>query len=100
RVGLTKEAAEEKGFEILTKEIEVSSMPKAIMIEEERGLFTSVVDKNTGRILGVSLFGPNSEEIINIVKIAIDEEWKYTDLRDRIFTHPVISESLNNLFDV
>lgn len=100
RVGYTKKAAEEAGYEVITNELPVSALPRAKMMGEERGLFTAVVDKKSKKILGVSLFGPRSEELINIVKIAIDHEWLYSDMRDQIFTHPVMSESLNNLFDV
>ncbi len=100
RVGYTKKAAEKAGYDIITNDLPVSALPRAKMMGEKRGLFTTVVDKKTNKILGVSLFGPRSEELINIVKIAMDEKWAYSDMRDQIFNHPVLSESLNVLFDI
>lgn len=100
RIGLTKEAAIEAGYEVMTNEMPVTAVPGAHVIDDNRGLFTAVVDKKTERILGVSLFGPRSEEIINIVKIAIDKKWLYTELRDQMFNHPVMSEALNGLFSL
>ena len=38
--------------------------------------------------------------MINIVKLAMDAKLPYTALRDMIFTHPTMSESLNDLFQV
>ncbi|MBO1001364.1 FAD-dependent oxidoreductase [Pseudogracilibacillus auburnensis] len=100
RVGHTKESAEKDGYEVVVNNMPVSSIPRSHIMNDQRGLFTGIVDKQTGQVLGASLFGHSSEELINIVKIAIDHKWLYTDLRDHIFNHPVMSESLNNLFDL
>ena len=49
-------------------------------------------------ILGVTLFAPDSSEVINEVAIAMKTGQDYTFLRDFIFTHPSMSEALNDLF--
>ena len=36
--------------------------------------------------------------MINLIKLAMDAKLPYTVLRDQIFTHPTMSESLNDLF--
>ena len=36
--------------------------------------------------------------MINLVKLAMDAGLPYTVLRDAIYTHPTMAESLNNLF--
>lgn len=100
RVGLIKKAAVEAVYDVMTNEMPVTAVPAAHVIHDNRGLFTAVVDKKTKRILGASLFGPQSQEIINIVKIAIDKQWPYTELRDYMFNHPVMSEALNGLFSI
>ena len=46
------------------------------------------------------LFCEESYEMINIVKLAMDAGLDYTVLRDQIFTHPTMSEALNDLFAV
>ncbi|MEG1215020.1 MAG: pyridine nucleotide-disulfide oxidoreductase, partial [Leclercia sp.] len=65
---------------------------------DTRGMLKAVVDVNTQRILGVSLLCVDSHEIINIVKTVMDAGLPYTVLRDQLFTHPSMSESLNDLF--
>ncbi|HFO8074266.1 TPA: hypothetical protein ACHGHB_004745, partial [Escherichia coli] len=39
-------------------------------------------------------------EMINIVKMVMDAGLPYSILRDQIFTHPSMSESLNDLFSL
>ncbi|EOW2426209.1 hypothetical protein ACOT2Y_000364 [Campylobacter jejuni] len=46
------------------------------------------------------LFCEESHEMINIVKLAMDTNLKYQVLRDQIYTHPTMSESFNDLFDI
>ena len=36
--------------------------------------------------------------MINLVKLAMDAGLPYTALRDGIYTHPTMSEALNDLF--
>jgi pyruvate/2-oxoglutarate dehydrogenase complex dihydrolipoamide dehydrogenase (E3) component len=100
RVGLTAEEAKEKGYDIAEGKLPVSSHPRAHVINDLRGLFKTVVDKKTNKILGASLFGPESPELINLVKLAMDMDVPYTYLRDQMYNHPVMSESFNALFAV
>ena len=100
RVGLTAKEAEEKGYEIAEGKMSVASHPRAHVINDLRGLFKVVIDKKTDKILGASLFGPESPELINLVKLAMDLDAPYTFLRDQIYNHPVMSESFNTLFAI
>ncbi|WP_249872176.1 FAD-containing oxidoreductase [Oceanobacillus saliphilus] len=100
RVGLTAKEADEEGYEIMEGKLPVASHPRAHVIDDLRGLFKVVIDKKTEKILGASLFGPESPELINLVKLAMDLDAPYTMLRDQIYNHPVMSESFNSLFAV
>lgn len=100
RVGLTEQMAQEKGYDVVTQKVPVRTIGRAYLIRDTRGLFKSVIDANSGKILGVTLFGPRSEELINSIKIAMDANWNYQDLRDHMFNHPVMSESFNALFTI
>jgi probable pyridine nucleotide-disulfide oxidoreductase len=57
-----------------------------------------VVDGGTGLILGVSLLGPESGEVVTTVQTAMPAGLPYTALRDMIITHPTMTEGLNLLF--
>jgi pyruvate/2-oxoglutarate dehydrogenase complex dihydrolipoamide dehydrogenase (E3) component len=57
-----------------------------------------VVDAGTGRILGCAVLGIEGGEIMAMIQIAIMGGLSYTALRDGMFAHPTLAESLNTLF--
>ncbi len=63
-------------------------------------MLKAIVDMDTKRILGAELFCEASYEMINLIKLAMDHQLPYTAIRDQIFTHPTMSESLNDLFSL
>ena len=60
----------------------------------------AVVERDTGQILGCAILGVAGGEVMSMVEIAVLGRLPYTTLRDAIFAHPALAESLNNLFDV
>ncbi|HDK5687768.1 TPA: FAD-containing oxidoreductase [Staphylococcus pseudintermedius] len=100
RVGMTATEAREKGYDILENQVAVNTMPRHKINNDTRGLFKAVVDTKSGQVLGATLYGQQSEELINIVKLAIDQQLPYAVLRDNIYTHPTMAESFNDLFNV
>jgi pyruvate/2-oxoglutarate dehydrogenase complex dihydrolipoamide dehydrogenase (E3) component len=73
------------------------AIPKARLLNETDGLLKLLVEKSSGKILGCTLFCADSHEMINFVSAAMKLGADYTFLRDFIFTHPTMSESLNDL---
>ena len=98
RVGMTEKEAVEKGYEVKTGRLEAMAIPKGKIEGVTDGLLKTVVDAKTDKILGCTLLCNTSHEMINIVAVAIKAEQKYTFLKDMIFTHPTMSEALNDLF--
>lgn len=98
RVGMSEEQARASGAEVQIVTLPVTAIPRARVMDDTRGMLKAVVDVNTQRILGVSLLCVDSHEMINIVKTVMDAGLPYTVLRDQIFTHPSMNESLNDLF--
>lgn len=98
RVGMTEKEAREAGFEVKIAKLAAAAVPKAKVLKKTTGLFKAIIDTKTGKILGAHLFGAESHEIINIIKVVIDAGLPYTVLRDGIFTHPTMAEALNDLF--
>ncbi len=99
RVGMSEQEAIEKGHSVRVCRLMASAIPKALVLEQPVGLLKAIVDEGTGRILGAHLFCEESHEMINIVKLAMDAGLPYTTLRDMVFTHPTMSEALNDLFN-
>ncbi len=100
RVGMSEQEALEKGYSVKVSKLPAATIPKALVVENPSGMLKAIVDEKTGLVLGAHLFCEESHELINIVKLAIDAKLPYTVLRDMIFTHPTMSESLNDLFNI
>ncbi|NLU23299.1 MAG: FAD-dependent oxidoreductase [Clostridiales bacterium] len=98
RVGMTEAEAAAKGFDVRVARLPAAAIPKAQVLKKPVGFLKAVVDGKTGLILGAHLFCAESHEMINLVKLAMEAGIPYTALRDGIFTHPTMSEGLNDLF--
>lgn len=96
--GMTEAVAKQQGFDVLTVSMPASAIPKAKITEDTQGLLKAVVDANTDKILGVQLLCAEAHEMINFMQLAIKFGLTYQQVRDHIFTHPTMSESLNDLF--
>ena len=71
---------------------------RALETDESRGFMKAVVDADTGQILGCAILGIEGGEVMAILEVAMMGKVPYTALRDGIFAHPTLAESLNNLF--
>lgn len=100
RVGLTAKEAQSQGYNYIENTLLVSQIPRHKINNDARGIFKVVINKDNDMILGATLYGKESEEIINLIKLAIDQHIPYQTLRDTIYTHPTIVESFNDLFNI
>lgn len=98
RVGLTEAQAREAGHEIRVATLPMSRVARAIELDETRGMMKAVVDAATGRILGAAVLGLEGGEVVTVLKTAMMGGLTWKDLRDAVFAHPTLAESLNNLF--
>lgn len=100
RAGLSEKEAADKGLNYRVVRMNTDMIPKAKVLRKTTGMLKAVIDKDSGKIFGAALFCPESYEIINMVKLAMDHDLDYTVLRDFIYTHPTMSEGLNDLFSL
>ncbi len=99
RVGMSEKEAKAAQIEYQLLTLPANAIPKAKVLRKTDGLLKALVSAD-GSIIGAELFCAESYEIINLIKLAIDHNIKAESLRDFIFTHPTMSESLNDLFAV
>lgn len=101
RVGLTEAAARAQyGDDVKVKELPAMAVPRMHVDNKTTGLLKAVIQPSTSHILGATLFCQQAPEVINTIKTAMDAGLPYTTLRDQIFTHPTVSEALNDLFAI
>lgn len=97
-VGLTEKQAQAQGIDYQLFKLSAMAIPKAKVIGNQRGLLKALVNPKDDTILGASLYMEESYEVINLLALAIKAKIPYTQLRDQIYTHPTMSEALNDLF--
>ncbi|MBM6993097.1 MAG: FAD-dependent oxidoreductase [Prevotella sp.] len=97
-IGLTEQQALDQHLDVTVKRLSPMAIPKAKVLSQTDGLLKAIVDNQSGEILGATLFCAESHEMINLIKMAIDNHVPAAYLKRQIFTHPTLSESLNDLF--
>jgi pyruvate/2-oxoglutarate dehydrogenase complex dihydrolipoamide dehydrogenase (E3) component len=98
RVGLTEKEAREQKRNIRVAKLPMSAVARALETDETRGFMKAVVDADTNQILGAAVLGIEGGEVMAAFEIAMMGKLPYTALRDGVFAHPTLVESLNNLF--
>jgi pyruvate/2-oxoglutarate dehydrogenase complex dihydrolipoamide dehydrogenase (E3) component len=98
RIGLTEREAKESGRRILLARLPMNRVARALEAGETRGFMKAVVDAETGRILGCAVLGLEGGELMAMLQLAMMGEIPYPRLRDAVFAHPTLAESLNTFF--
>jgi pyruvate/2-oxoglutarate dehydrogenase complex dihydrolipoamide dehydrogenase (E3) component len=98
RVGMSEREAREQGRDVRVAKLPMSSVARAIEVDETRGFIKAVVDAHSEQILGAAVLGLEGGEVVSVIQTAMMGNLPYTALRDAIFAHPTLAESLNNLF--
>ncbi len=98
RVGMSETEARATGRDIRVAKMPMSYVARALEVDESRGFMKAVVDAQSEQILGCAVLGIEGGEIMAQLQIAMMGKLPYTALRDGIFAHPTLAESLNNLF--
>jgi pyruvate/2-oxoglutarate dehydrogenase complex dihydrolipoamide dehydrogenase (E3) component len=98
RVGLTEKEARAQGRSIRVAKLSMANVARGIEFGETRGLMKAIVDAETNQILGCAILGMEGGEVMTVLQVAMMGKLPYTVIRDGIFAHPTLAESLNNLF--
>jgi pyruvate/2-oxoglutarate dehydrogenase complex dihydrolipoamide dehydrogenase (E3) component len=98
RVGITETEARDQGLKIRVAKLPMSKVARAIELSETRGFMKAVVDAETKQILGCAVLSVEGGELMTMFEIAMMGQLPYTTLKEAIFAHPTLAESLNNLF--
>jgi pyruvate/2-oxoglutarate dehydrogenase complex dihydrolipoamide dehydrogenase (E3) component len=98
RIGLTEQEARDQGRDVRIATIPMTYVTRAVETGETRGFMKAVVDAETAQILGCAVLGIEGGEIMAMIQIAMMGNLPFTVLRDAVFAHPTLAESLNTLF--
>ena len=98
RIGLSEQDARRQGKAIKVAKMPMTSVARAQQMGQSEGFMKVVIDAETDQLLGAAILGPEGGEIMTMLQIAMMGQLPYQRLRDAIFAHPTLAESLNNLF--
>jgi pyruvate/2-oxoglutarate dehydrogenase complex dihydrolipoamide dehydrogenase (E3) component len=98
RIGLSETEAKEQGIGYRLARIPMMTVLRTRTLSETRGFMKALIDTDSDRILGFTVFAVEAGEIMASVQIAMIAGLPYTALRDAILTHPTLLEGLIPLF--
>jgi pyruvate/2-oxoglutarate dehydrogenase complex dihydrolipoamide dehydrogenase (E3) component len=98
RVGLTESEARARNKKVRVAKMPMSYVARALEVDETRGFMKAIVDSESEQILGAAVLGIEGGEIMAMLQLAMMGRLPFTALREGIFAHPTLAESLNNLF--
>lgn len=94
RVGLSETEAKQRGIPYRLAKLPMAAVLRAMTVSETRGFMKILIDTESDRILGFTMFGAEAGEVMATVQIAMLTGTPYTTLRDAVVAHPTMSEGL------
>ena len=94
-VGMNEDEAKARGLELNVHKFDFLGSGMARIIDETEGFIKIISDRKSTEILGASIIGPKATELIAIFTVAISARLKVGQIREMIFAHPTLSESVH-----
>jgi pyruvate/2-oxoglutarate dehydrogenase complex dihydrolipoamide dehydrogenase (E3) component len=98
RVGMGETEARKTGRKIRVAKMPMTYVARALELDESRGFMKVIVDADSSQMLGAAVLGIEGGEIMSQIQLAMIGKLPYTVLKEAVFAHPTLAESLNNLF--
>lgn len=98
RVGITEIEARRAKLNFRVFKMPMTRVARALEVDESRGFMKALVDQDTEQILGAAVLGIEGGEIMTQLQLAMMGKLSYKVLKNAVFAHPTLAESLNNLF--
>ncbi|MEE9337117.1 MAG: dihydrolipoyl dehydrogenase [Methylococcaceae bacterium] len=92
-MGLTENQAKEEGIEYEKGAFPWAASGRSLSIGRNEGLTKILSEKDTGRILGAGMVGPNAGELIAEAVLALEMGADVEDIGLSIHPHPTLSET-------
>jgi dihydrolipoamide dehydrogenase len=98
--GLTEAQAQAEGRDVEIAKFPWGALSRAITVDRPEGLTKLVLDRKSGRVLGVGIAGSGAGELIAEGTLAIEMGATAEDMKLTIHPHPTLSESLMEAAEV
>jgi pyruvate/2-oxoglutarate dehydrogenase complex dihydrolipoamide dehydrogenase (E3) component len=97
RVGMTLAQARQSGRNVLSAELPMSSVSRAILDSETEGLMRILVDADTEEFLGATFLGMHGDDLAQLIGFAMQTGARYPAVRDALPIHPTVAEFIPTL---
>lgn len=92
--GLTETQAKEQGIAYETGVFPWMASGRSLSMGRDEGLTKLIIAKDTHKVLGAGIVGPNAGELISEISLAIEMGCEIEDIALTIHPHPTLSESI------
>jgi dihydrolipoamide dehydrogenase len=93
-VGLSETEAEDRGYEVEIANVSLETNVRAQTLDEADGGLKVVIDRKSGKVLGVHIVGYRASELIAEPALGLQLEALADDFAWAVRGHPTLSESL------
>jgi dihydrolipoamide dehydrogenase len=93
-VGVTEEQAKARGLNYDKGVFPWAASGRSLSMGREEGLTKLLFDRESGRVIGCGIVGPNAGDLIAEATLAIEMGADATDLAHTVHPHPTLSETL------
>jgi len=93
-VGLTEEQAKEKGISLIKGSAYFKANPRARCQMETEGVVKILGEKNSGRLIGLHIVGPQASELIAVGTTALIGRATVKEIAAAPHAHPTLAEAL------
>lgn len=100
RIGLSEKEATRRGIPYKMVKMPMAHVARALEVDETDGFMKALVNAESGQVLGFACLGMEGGELMAVVQVAMAGGLTWRDLKNMIFAHPTLAESLNNLFSL
>ena len=94
-MGLTEEQAKQDNIEYEKASFPWAASGRSLSLGRSEGLTKLLFDKQSKRILGAGIVGPNAGELITEATLALEMGADIEDLALTVHPHPTLSETIN-----
>lgn len=93
-VGLTEQAARDRGMRVRVETDDTAEWFVSRRVREPVGMFKTIIDEETDRIVGAYLLGVHAEEVINLFAMAMRFDIPSAELKKMIYAYPTAASNI------
>jgi glutathione reductase (NADPH) len=97
RVGLNEAGAREQGFSFRVNSQDTSAWFTARHTGESCAAFKTLIEKDSGRLLGAHLLGPHAAEVINLFAVAMRSGLTAGELKEAPLVFPSATHDIHRM---